>query len=89
MVTAERVELGDDAAYPRAVKHQRARWPGNASLVVNVVINYASVAEYWLLDWDDRNDSQGEYSYQVARASGTWLRRRALPELSTPGGGPE
>ncbi len=43
----------------------RVRWPGNASLVVNIVINYESGAEYSLLDGDDRNDSWGEYSYQV------------------------
>jgi peptidoglycan/xylan/chitin deacetylase (PgdA/CDA1 family) len=43
----------------------RVRWPGDASLVVNVVINYESGAEYSLLDGDERNDSWGEYSYQV------------------------
>lgn len=41
------------------------RWPGDASLVVNVVINYESGAEYSLADGDDRNDTWGEYSYQI------------------------
>jgi len=42
------------------------RWPGDASLVVNIVLNYESGAEYSLLDGDGRNDSWGEYSYQIA-----------------------
>ena len=41
------------------------RWPGDASVVVNVVINYESGAEYSLPDGDGRNDTWGEYSYQV------------------------
>ena len=41
------------------------RWPGDASLVVNIVLNYESGAEYSLLDGDGRNDSWGEYSYQI------------------------
>ncbi len=40
------------------------RWPGGARLVVNIVINYESGAEY-SLDTDGRNDSWGEYSYQI------------------------
>jgi peptidoglycan/xylan/chitin deacetylase (PgdA/CDA1 family) len=43
----------------------QVRWPGGASLVVNIVVNYESGAEYSLLDGDARNDSWGEYSYQV------------------------
>ena len=41
------------------------RWPDDASLVVNIVLNYESGAEYSLLDGDGRNDSWGEYSYQI------------------------
>ena len=41
------------------------RWPGDASLVVNIVLNYESGAEYSLPDGDGRNDSWGEYSYQI------------------------
>jgi peptidoglycan/xylan/chitin deacetylase (PgdA/CDA1 family) len=41
------------------------RWPGGASLVVNIVINYEAGAEYSLGDGDGRNDTWGEYSYQV------------------------
>jgi peptidoglycan/xylan/chitin deacetylase (PgdA/CDA1 family) len=41
------------------------RWPGEASLVVNIVLNYESGAEYSLPDGDGRNDSWGEYSYQI------------------------
>jgi len=40
------------------------RWPDDASLVVNIVVNYESGAEYSLLD-DGRNDTWGEYSYQI------------------------
>jgi peptidoglycan/xylan/chitin deacetylase (PgdA/CDA1 family) len=43
----------------------RVRWPGDASLVVNIVLNYETGAEYSLLDGDGRNDSWGEYSYQI------------------------
>lgn len=41
------------------------RWPSGASVVVNVVLNYESGAEYSLADGDSRNDSWGEYSYQI------------------------
>ncbi len=41
------------------------RWPGDASLVVNIVLNYESGGEYSLPDGDGRNDSWGEYSTQV------------------------
>lgn len=41
------------------------RWPGDARLVVNIVVNYESGAEYSLPDGDGRNDSWGEYSYQI------------------------
>ena len=40
-------------------------WPGGASLVVNIVVNYESGGEYSLPDGDGRNDSWGEYSTQV------------------------
>jgi len=43
----------------------QVRWPGGASLVVNIVVNYESGAEYSLPDGDGRNDSWGEYSYQI------------------------
>jgi peptidoglycan/xylan/chitin deacetylase (PgdA/CDA1 family) len=43
----------------------QVRWPGDASLVVNIVVNYESGAEYSLPDGDARNDSWGEYSYQI------------------------
>jgi len=43
----------------------RVRWPDDASLVVNIVLNYESGAEYSLPDGDGRNDSWGEYSYQI------------------------
>jgi peptidoglycan/xylan/chitin deacetylase (PgdA/CDA1 family) len=43
----------------------QVRWPGDVSLVVNIVVNYESGAEYSLLDGDDRNDTWGEYSYQI------------------------
>ena len=38
------------------------RWPDDARLVVNIVLNYESGAEYSLPDGDGRNDSWGEYS---------------------------
>ena len=41
------------------------RWPGGARLVVNIVLNYESGAEYSLADGDGRNDTWGEYSYQI------------------------
>ncbi len=40
-------------------------WPGGLSLVVNVVLNYEAGAEYSLLDGDGRNDSWGEYPFQL------------------------
>ena len=43
----------------------QVRWPGGASLVVNIVVNYESGAEYSMPDGDGRNDSWGEYSYQI------------------------
>jgi peptidoglycan/xylan/chitin deacetylase (PgdA/CDA1 family) len=43
----------------------QVRWPGDASLVVNIVVNYESGGEYSLPDGDARNDSWGEYSYQI------------------------
>ncbi len=43
----------------------RVRWPGDASLVVNIVVNYESGAEYSVLDGDGQNDTWGEYSYQI------------------------
>ncbi len=41
------------------------RWPGGASLVVNIVLNYESGGEYSLPDGDGRNDTWGEYSDQI------------------------
>lgn len=40
------------------------RWPDGASLVISVVVNYESGAEY-TFDEDGRNDSWGEYTYPV------------------------
>ncbi len=54
----------DFRGYGRHIPH--VRWPGDASLVVNIVLNYESGAEYSLLDGDGRNDSWGEYSYQIS-----------------------
>jgi peptidoglycan/xylan/chitin deacetylase (PgdA/CDA1 family) len=53
----------DFAGYGRVLPP--VRWPGDASVVVNIVLNYESGAEYSLLDGDGRNDSWGEYSYQI------------------------
>jgi peptidoglycan/xylan/chitin deacetylase (PgdA/CDA1 family) len=52
----------DFVGYGRRVP--AARWPGGASLVVNIVLNYESGAEYSLAD-NGRNDTWGEYSYQI------------------------
>lgn len=41
------------------------RWPGGARLVVSVVLNYESGAEY-SLERDGRNDSWGEHAGEVA-----------------------
>lgn len=62
---------GTEAAGPRRdfVGYGRrppaVHWPGGASVVVNVVVNYESGAEYSLGDGDGRNDTWGEYSYQI------------------------
>jgi len=40
------------------------RWPGDAAVVVSVVLNYEAGAEY-SFDEDGRNDTWGEYSYQI------------------------
>jgi peptidoglycan/xylan/chitin deacetylase (PgdA/CDA1 family) len=40
------------------------RWPGGASLVISVVLNYEAGAEYSLPE-DGRNDTWGEHSYQI------------------------
>ena len=53
----------DFAGYGR--RTPAVRWPDDASLVVNIVLNYESGAEYSLPDGDGRNDSWGEYSYQI------------------------
>jgi sugar phosphate isomerase/epimerase/peptidoglycan/xylan/chitin deacetylase (PgdA/CDA1 family) len=53
----------DFAGYGR--RTPPVRWPDDASLVVNIVLNYESGAEYSLLDGDGRNDSWGEYSGQI------------------------
>jgi len=45
--------------YPPAV-----RWPKDASLVISVVLNYEAGAEYSYLE-DGRNDSWGEYPYEI------------------------
>lgn len=42
----------------------RVRWPGDARLVISVVLNYEAGAEY-TLDEDGRNDSWGESSSEV------------------------
>lgn len=39
-------------------------WPGGASVAISVVLNYESGAEYSYVE-DGRNDSWGEYSYQI------------------------
>jgi peptidoglycan/xylan/chitin deacetylase (PgdA/CDA1 family) len=65
-----RDELGDPGTGPVRDfvgygRHVPAvRWPDDASLVVNIVINYESGAEYSLLA-DGRNDTWGEYSYEI------------------------
>lgn len=43
----------------------RFEWPGGASVVVSLVLNYEEGAEYSLLDGDSRNESWGEYTWQV------------------------
>lgn len=53
----------DFVGYGRRVPD--VRWPDDASLVVNIVLNYESGAEYSMLDGDPHNDSWGEYSYQI------------------------
>lgn len=40
------------------------RWPRGAQLVISVVLNYESGAEYSSVE-DGRNDTWGEYSYQI------------------------
>ncbi|MHB1930544.1 MAG: polysaccharide deacetylase family protein [Acidimicrobiales bacterium] len=75
------------------------RWPDGASVVVNVVINYESGAEYSLPDGDGRNDTWGEYSYQVGpevrdlgtethfefgSRAGIWRLTRLFDRLSLP-----
>ncbi len=42
------------------------RWPDNAKLVVNIVVNYEEGAEYSIVDGDGRNDGWGEYDYEIA-----------------------
>lgn len=41
------------------------RWPQDAKLVINVVINYEEGAEYSLVDGDGRNDGWGEYDLEI------------------------
>jgi hypothetical protein len=61
--TGGAVPLRDFVGYgPRPPE---VRWPGGAGLVVNIVLNYESGAEYSLGDGDGRNDTWGEYSYQI------------------------
>lgn len=43
----------------------QVRWPGGEALVVNIVVNYESGGEYSIPDGDGRNDTWGEYSYQI------------------------
>jgi peptidoglycan/xylan/chitin deacetylase (PgdA/CDA1 family) len=77
----------------------QVRWPGGVSLVVNIVLNYESGAEYSLLDGDGRNDSWGEYSYQIGphvrdlgtethfefgSRSGIWRLARLFDRLGAP-----
>jgi peptidoglycan/xylan/chitin deacetylase (PgdA/CDA1 family) len=40
-------------------------WPGGAQVAVNVIFNYQEGAEVSLRDGDERNDTWGEYSYQI------------------------
>ena len=66
MLTAEAAVPGparDFVGYGRRAPD--VSWPGGASVAVNVVINYESGAEYSIPDGDGRNDTWGEYSYQV------------------------
>lgn len=41
------------------------RWPQDAKLVINVVVNYEEGAEYSLVDGDGRNDGWGEYDLEI------------------------
>lgn len=41
------------------------RWPDDAKLVINVVVNYEEGAEYALVEGDGRNDGWGEYDYEI------------------------
>jgi peptidoglycan/xylan/chitin deacetylase (PgdA/CDA1 family) len=41
------------------------RWPGDAKVVVNLVVNYEEGAEYSVPDGDGCNDGWGEYAYEV------------------------
>ncbi|WP_328608549.1 polysaccharide deacetylase family protein [Amycolatopsis sp. NBC_00345] len=43
----------------------QVRWPGDAKVVVNLVVNYEEGAEYSVPDGDGRNDGWGEYAYEV------------------------
>jgi peptidoglycan/xylan/chitin deacetylase (PgdA/CDA1 family) len=40
-------------------------WPGGALVAVSIVVNYEEGAEYSLPDGDARNESWGEYTWQV------------------------
>jgi hypothetical protein len=42
------------------------RWPGNAGLIINLVIVYEEGAEYSHFDGDDRNDNWGEFDLRVS-----------------------
>jgi peptidoglycan/xylan/chitin deacetylase (PgdA/CDA1 family) len=41
------------------------RWPGDAKLVVNIVVNYEEGAEYSIPDGDGHSDGWGEYAYEI------------------------
>lgn len=41
------------------------RWPGDAKLVINIVVNYEEGAEYSVPDGDGKSDGWGEYAYEI------------------------
>lgn len=44
----------------------RVRWPGDALVALNLVLNYEEGAEYSIPDGDGRNDSWGEFDLQIS-----------------------
>jgi peptidoglycan/xylan/chitin deacetylase (PgdA/CDA1 family) len=43
----------------------QVRWPGDAKLVINIVVNYEEGAEYSIPDGDGKSDGWGEYAYEI------------------------